>query len=73
MSNGSRDGSAAKATVLAAAFGLAMLSPVTGVCLGALEASLALAVVLTYLYGNSTHSRRAFRLVQWAFNRVESA
>jgi hypothetical protein len=73
MSNGSRGGSAVKATVLAAPFGIAVLSPVTGVCLGALEASLALAVVLTYPFGNSTHSRRAFRLVQWAFNRAEPA
>ncbi len=73
MSNGSRGGSAVKGTVLVAPFGIGLLSPVTGVCLGALEASLVLAVVLTCLYGNSTHSRRAFRLVLWAFNRAEPA
>src|SRR5260370_42390459 len=47
------------------------LRPVFGMVLTGVEFGVALAVLLTALYGSRRYSNRAFRLLRWAFDRAE--
>jgi hypothetical protein len=66
-----------RGSALAAAAGLCgpagawMVRPVSGMVITGVEVSVALAVLLTALFGSTRYSNRAFRLLRWAFDRAE--
>jgi hypothetical protein len=48
-----------------------MVNPIFGMALTGVEVCMAVAILLTALYGNKLHSSRAFRLLCWTFDRAE--
>jgi hypothetical protein len=51
--------------------GIWLVCPALGIVIVGMEAIIAAAVVTTALYASDRHSRRAFRLLRWAFDRSE--
>jgi hypothetical protein len=47
------------------------VKPVFGMVLAAVEVSMALAIVLTAVYGSDRHSNRAFRFLRLTLDRAE--